>query len=207
MSEDTSTQPAKRALREMLLAQRLALPEARRRVLDRQLCAQVLGFMAERPGVRVAAFLPFRGEPDLRPALHVLQEAGRDIHLPVLVDAAMEFRRWESGEALVANRFGIPEPAHGRLCAPEQLDWVLMPLVAFSTTGTRLGMGGGFYDRSFAFRLQPGRPPGPTLVGVAYGLQEVNSLPAQHWDVPLDAIITDYGVREFRTQRGLPPAS
>ncbi len=207
MSEDTSIQPAKRDLREMLLAERLALPEARRQVLDRQLCAQVLGFLAERSGARISAFLPFRGEPDLKPVLNVLRESGRAIHLPVLAEAGMEFRRWVPGEELVPNRFGIPEPVHGDACPPDALDWVLMPLLAFSASGTRLGMGGGFYDRAFAFRLEPTVRPKPTLVGVAYSLQEVNSLPAQHWDVPLDAIITDYGVREFRTPAGRSSSS
>lgn len=207
MSEDFPIQPAKRELRELLLAERLALPEARRRILDRQLCAHVLSFMAERPGPRISAFLAFRGEPDLRPALAALQAAGRDIHLPVLGEAGMEFRRWVLDDELVPNRFGIPEPVHGPLCPPEALDWVLMPLLAFSATGTRLGMGGGFYDRAFGFRLEPGVLQKPILVGVAYGLQEVNSLPAQHWDVPLDAIITDHGIRRFRMPAGRSSSS
>ncbi|MFW5815853.1 MAG: 5-formyltetrahydrofolate cyclo-ligase [Wenzhouxiangella sp.] len=207
MFEPSAIQPAKRELRGTLLAARLALPEARRQVLDRQLCAQVLGFMAERAGARVSAFLPFRGEPDLRPVLGVLQESGHELYLPVLLDAGMEFRRWRPDDELVANRFGIPEPVQGPVCAPEALDWVLMPLLAFSSRGTRLGMGGGFYDRAFAFRLDPAGGAGTRLIGVAYSLQEVNSLPAQHWDVPLDAIITDHGVREFRAPAGrAPPA-
>ncbi|MFW6340759.1 MAG: 5-formyltetrahydrofolate cyclo-ligase [Wenzhouxiangella sp.] len=202
MSEQHASQSAKRELRERLLGERLALPEARRRVLDRQLCAQVVGFMSARPGERVSAFWPFRGEPDLIPALKVLHEAGRAVHLPVLAGSGMEFRRWRPDGALVPNRFGIPEPLDGELCAPDVLDWVLMPLLAFSATGTRLGMGGGFYDRTFAFRLGGPEPDGPGLVGLAYVLQEANSLPAQRWDVPLDAVITDFGLREFRSLGG-----
>jgi 5-formyltetrahydrofolate cyclo-ligase len=207
MPDNDFIQPAKRELREMLLAERLGLSDARRRVLDRQLCAQVLGFMAERSGPRISAFLPFRGEPDLRPALGALQSAGRDIYLPVLGDGGMGFRRWAMDDELVPNRFGIPEPIGGVDLTPQELDWVLMPLLGFSATGTRLGMGGGYYDRTFAFRLAPGARQEPVLVGVAYGLQEVNSLPAQHWDVPLDSIITDFGVRHFRTSTGQPPPS
>ncbi|MDP1271011.1 5-formyltetrahydrofolate cyclo-ligase, partial [Klebsiella pneumoniae] len=63
-------------------------------------------------------------------------------------------------------------------------------------SGTRLGMGAGFYDRAFEFRLsQPGL--GPSLIGTAYSLQEVDSLPAQHWDVPIDGVITDRGLKRF----------
>ncbi|MEE4637217.1 MAG: 5-formyltetrahydrofolate cyclo-ligase [Wenzhouxiangella sp.] len=207
MPDNDSIQPAKRDLREMLLAERLGLSDDRRQVLDRQLCAQVLGFMAERPGSRISAFLPFRGEPDLRPVLGALQAAGRDIYLPVLGDAGMGFRRWVLDDELKPNRFGIPEPVNGADCPPQALDWVLMPLLGFSATGTRLGMGGGYYDRTFAFRLAPGASGRPVLVGVAYALQEVNSLPAQHWDVPLDTVITDFGVRCFRTLTGRPPPS
>ena len=105
----------------------------------------------------------------------------------------LRFAPWRPGDALVQNRFGIPEPdlAAESMLAPEVLDAVLVPLLAFNRAGVRLGMGGGFYDRSFAFLNTAPRRPRPLLIGVAYGFQEDDSLQAQAWDVPLDYIATE----------------
>src|SRR5687767_13746260 len=97
------------------------------------------------------------------------------------------------------NRFGIPEPT-GRRCAPQQLDLVLLPLVAFDRRGARLGMGGGFYDRTFAFLRVAGRRK-PRLVGLAHHFQEVAQLPREPWDVPLAAIVTERGWVSVKTAR------
>lgn len=95
------------------------------------------------------------------------------------------------------NRFGIPEPMEGPFCNPERLEIVLTPLVAFSSNGMRLGMGAGYYDRAFEF-LRSDPEAGPWLVGVAYALQQVDSLPADPWDVPLAAVLTERGLQVFR---------
>ena len=196
MTDPASSSSAKQILRRRFLAERLALPDRRRAILDRQLCAQVVRFLAERDGHRVSAFWPFRGEPDLTPALKVLHESGREIFLPVLEGPDMRFGRWRPDGPMQPNRHGIPEPSVGRISSPEALDWVLTPMLAFAGNGTRLGMGGGFYDRAFAFSLRSSEKRKPVLVGVAYSLQEATSLPADRWDVPLGFIITDLGVRE-----------
>ena len=100
----------------------------------------------------------------------------------------------EPGTPLRRNRFQIPEPdvSPAEWLPPSALDLVLTPLVAFDSTGTRLGMGGGFYDRSFAFLRDPD-PVGhrPRLIGLAYEFQQVEALVRQPWDVPLDAAATE----------------
>lgn len=79
------------------------------------------------------------------------------------------------------------------------LDLVVMPLLAFDTAGSRLGMGGGFYDRSFAFKRRSGkRSNKPHLTGIAYQFQQAEALNRQTWDVPLDAISTEKGITHFR---------
>lgn len=189
----------KDGLRQRLLSLRNDIDPPRRSRLDRRICAHLVGFFTENDFLNIAAFVPFRGEPDLMPALEVLHQAGRRIFLPVLDPErkAMDFRRWKPGADMKSNRFGIPEPASGADCPPAHLDLVLTPLVAFSPSGVRLGMGAGYYDRTFEFcREHP--ESGPMLVGLAYGLQEVDSLPAESWDVPLDGIVTEHGVRLLR---------
>ena len=187
----------KSTVRDRLIAAREGLHEHRRRQADRSICAHLLRFLDDRDCLHLAAYHAFRGEPNLFPALEALHHAGRRVYLPVVRDREMEFRRWSPGLDMPRNRFGIPEPLQGRLIEAAHLELVLMPLVAYSASGTRLGMGAGFYDRRFAFCLdQP--DSGPLLVGAAYSLQQVDSLPAQSWDVPLDAVITERGLQRFR---------
>ena len=112
--------------------------------------------------------------------------------LPVLHDGnELRFAPWRPGDALVTNRFGIPEPdvAPASALTGDVLSLVVMPLVGFDGAGHRLGMGGGWYDRCFAFRNQA-MPP-PWLVGVGFDAQQVGGLPVQSWDVRPDAICTE----------------
>ena len=113
--------------------------------------------------------------------------------LPVLhEDGSLRFAPWRAGDPVQANRYGIPEPVvdPAALLAPDALDLVVVPLVGFDHRCHRLGMGGGWYDRSFAFRHQ--RPAPPRLVGAAFAFQQVEGeLPSSNWDVQLDAVCTD----------------
>jgi 5-formyltetrahydrofolate cyclo-ligase len=145
----------------------------------------------------VAGYWAMGGEMPLH-ALQVRLFPGQVWCLPcVRDDGALAFAPWRMGDPLVSNRFGIPEPdvAPSSLLAPADMSLVLVPLLAFDATGNRLGTGGGFYDRSFAFRLRTPAPP--TLVGVGYAFQRVAELAAESWDVPLDGALTDDGTRRF----------
>jgi 5-formyltetrahydrofolate cyclo-ligase len=123
--------------------------------------------------------------------------------LPVLhEDGRLRFREWSAGQALEPNRHGIPEPAEGPLRAADDLAVVLVPLLAFDAKGDRLGQGGGWYDRSFAFRRTANGAPtaaqgSPRLVGIAYDWQQVDALEAADWDVPLDAVATPSAFHRF----------
>ncbi|MBB1473673.1 5-formyltetrahydrofolate cyclo-ligase [Luteimonas sp. MC1782] len=113
--------------------------------------------------------------------------------LPVLhEDGRLRFAPWRVGDPVVPNRHGIPEPdvAADALLMPAQLDLVVVPLVVFDARCHRLGMGGGWYDRSFAFRHQAPAPP--WLVGAAFAFQQsAADLPREDWDVQLDAVCTE----------------
>jgi 5-formyltetrahydrofolate cyclo-ligase len=94
---------------------------------------------------------------------------------------------------LQENRFGIPEPCvpARALVRAQLLDLILVPLVAFDASGNRLGMGGGYYDRSLAFVAQRQHWRKPHVVGLAYEFQRVARMPANAWDVPLAAVVTN----------------
>ncbi len=178
------------ALRQQLRQRRRDLPAAVRLAAAEQLADGLLALPFARPQGHVAGYWAMDGEI----ALHRWQmqlPAGLTYCLPVLHEKTLRFAPWRPGQALTTNRFGIPEPdlALDDTLAPEQMALVVAPLVGFDALGRRLGMGGGWYDRSFAFRHQ--RPAPPWLVGVGFSVQQVDDLPVQPWDVAVDAICTD----------------
>ncbi len=112
--------------------------------------------------------------------------------LPVLdVDGRLRFAPWRAGGPLVTNRYGIPEPdlQASELLQPDRMAMVVVPLVGFDARCHRLGMGGGWYDRSFDFRQAAAAPP--WLVGAAFASQQLNAIGAEAWDVTLDAVCSE----------------
>ncbi len=184
----------KRELRRQMRQQRRALdPLAQRRAAEglRRSLGRSMLFRRAR---HIAFYLARDGEIDPAPLLALAARLGKHCYLPVVAGQRMWFAGYQPGDRLHPNRFGIPEPRllRGGHFPANRLDLVLTPLVAFDRQGGRLGMGGGFYDRSFAFkRRQPGRP---ALVGLAHQFQEVARLPVEPWDIPLAAIATDVGL-------------
>ena len=139
---------------------------------------------------RVAGYWACDGELPLHALIPLL--APERYALPVTQSGRrMHFAPWQTGDALRTNRYGIPEPDTQTVWSPEQLDVVILPLVAFNRRGDRLGMGGGYYDRAFAFLHDRARGQKPLLVGAAYAFQEVPDLSSEPWDVPLDHIVTE----------------
>jgi 5-formyltetrahydrofolate cyclo-ligase len=107
----------------------------------------------------------------------------------------LRFARWlPHTQRLQRNRFNIPEPRRARPLAAQQMQVILLPLTGFDAQGNRLGMGGGFYDRSLR---APRRRHPPLLVGVAHTAQQVDELPTEAWDIPLDKVVTDSGSLRF----------
>ena len=142
----------------------------------------------------IAGYLPADGEMDPLPLMHHLWSLGKRIYLPVLATFHPDhllFARFEPDDELVYNRYGIPEPVRRKLIKPSALDLVLTPLVAFDMQGHRVGMGGGFYDRSFAFLRRRQHWNKPRLLGIAYELQKHRALKPCIWDIPLNAIVTE----------------
>lgn len=142
----------------------------------------------------VAAYLPNDGEIALTPVLDYLQAQGKRICLPVIHPFCRHhllFLQWSEHSQMTKNRFGISEPvlACQNVIPVDHIDMVLLPLVGFDLAKNRLGMGGGFYDRTFARRLH-GKHSTPVLVGVAHDGQQVSSLPYAPWDVPVDRVAT-----------------
>lgn len=186
----------KQSLRRQLRARRRALPAWQ----QQRNAHRLADVIARQPGFRrarhIALYLAGDGEIDPAPLGRLARQLGKHLYLPVLAaDRSLHFVRWREGAPLRRNRFGIGEP-RGELVDGRRLGLVLLPLVGFDARGGRLGMGGGFYDRTFAqlARRDP-RWRQPQLVGLAHALQQVEALPVEPWDVALAAVATERGWR------------
>lgn len=186
---------SRKDLRRLLRAARKSIQPRSRRRAEAVIAARISRLAAYRRARKIAAYLPFDGEVDLTPLLTGAIDAGKTIYLPRLGskrNGDMHFVRADPRDPLRPNRFGIgePAPAAGRQSPPGSIDLVLVPLVGFDETGTRLGMGGGFYDRCFAALASRGTFR-PRLVGVAFECQKLDHIQRMHWDVPLSLVVTE----------------
>lgn len=149
----------------------------------------------------IALYLSNDGELDTAPLLAHLQKQGKTLYLPVLhpfCAGYLLFQRYDANTLMTVNKFGIaePKPDVSAIILPAQLDIIFMPLVAFDSQGHRLGMGGGFYDRTLASLPQDGQKP--LLIGLAHPCQQVDAVPAEAWDVPLPVVLTPEKIWSFR---------
>ncbi|ACO80842.1 5-formyltetrahydrofolate cyclo-ligase-like protein [Azotobacter vinelandii CA] len=183
-------------LRRLLRERRRALDPHRQRQAARRLYRQLAQHPLFRRSRHLALYLPNDGEIDPGLLLAAAQRRGKATYLPVLnawPATRMVFQRVHSGEPLLPNRFRIrePHPNRARQRKVWTLDLLLMPLVGFDAEGGRLGMGGGFYDRSLAYRARHRYCRKPVLLGLAHECQKVDRLALASWDVPLAATVTD----------------
>jgi 5-formyltetrahydrofolate cyclo-ligase len=146
-------------------------------------------------GEVIAGYWRIRDELDCRPILVRLMDNGQPVVLPVVMgsDVPLDMRLWEPEAPLYEAGFGTLAPSD---LAPRAVpDVVLMPLLGFDATGTRLGYGGGYYDRTLASLSHK-----PRLIGLAFAAQELPAIPREAHDLPLDAIVTETGIRFFEPQ-------
>ncbi len=183
--------PDRQALRRELRERRRSLPAATRIKAAELLADRLLALPFAPASGRVAGYWAMDGEIGLH-AWQVHLPTSLDYCLPVLhEDGRLRFAPWRPGEALATNRYGIPEPdvPASAWLEPQHMALVVLPLVGFDAHGQRLGMGGGWYDRSFAFRQAAAAPP--WLVGAAFAAQQLDAIDAQAWDVALDAVCSE----------------
>jgi 5-formyltetrahydrofolate cyclo-ligase len=177
-----------------------------------QTIARYADDLALAPGAIVAGYFPFRDEADPRLLMEALHAKGHPLALPCVASGQpLTFRAWTMGDAMHPNTmsYNIPEPSASAPAVTPDL--ILVPLLAFDAQGHRLGYGGGYYDRTLALltrdamgspasalRRAASRRGSLKAIGVAYAGQEIAALPREDHDHPLDAVITENGLRRFR---------
>ena len=176
----------KSTLRKHFLAKRNRLSAQKVKQLSRDVCRQILSTSFFKKTDNIACYSATFNEVTLTPLFNELAH----VFLPVIKpNRKMVFSRYTSVQELVKNKYGIFEPNSQQIIAAKEIAVCLLPLVAFNRQGMRLGMGGGYYDRYFEHNKDNKIPT--KLIGIAYDFQESDTIQAQSWDIPLDAIITN----------------
>jgi len=193
MTASPELQRQKSAIRREMRHLRRSLTAAQRKLANKAIVRHIEALGAFRTARSVAVYYAFDGEPDIGALLAADRRRGKRFFAPIITHRDMRFGRIEARMSLRSNRFGIAEGAARGIAEPRALDVVLVPLVAFDSSGTRLGMGAGYYDRYFEFLRHRRLYVRPKLVGIAYSCQQVHRLPRAPWDVPLWGFVTELG--------------
>lgn len=183
----------KQSIRRAVRERREALPARERASASRAVCRLLCAWDVYRRAKTVLAYAAVRGELDLTDVMEDALSSGKTLLLPRCeADGVMTARRVLSLGGLQKSAYGIPEPGEDApILAPEDVDLALVPGIAFSPAGARVGQGGGYYDR-YLPRL------GGVSAGVGYGFQLMDELPALLHDAPVEYVVHPGGIVRCR---------
>lgn len=177
----------KRTLRQQLLARRKALGTAERRAADQVIQQALIGSREFAAARTIAIYAAIHNEVETGEVLAAALAQGKEVFFPAVCGDALVFRRVSAPEELGRGAYGIPEPGEGSpACTPAEVDLLVIPAVAFSVDGQRIGYGKGYYDRALHSLEGSGR-----LVGLCYDFQLVDEIAGEPHDVRMDIIITE----------------
>jgi 5-formyltetrahydrofolate cyclo-ligase len=182
----------RREARQKMLAARAAMTMAVREDLSRRLIEQFHPVLQDRPGP-ISFYWPIKAEPDLKPLMRALDEAGIEVCLPVCIKLGepLTFRRWTRGAKMERGFWDIPVPADPTEIQPRTL---IAPIVGYDGAGYRLGYGGGFFDRTLAKLGDTA-----TAIGIGFSMFRLETIHPQPHDIAMAAIVTETGVVADRT--------
>ncbi|MDE3272918.1 5-formyltetrahydrofolate cyclo-ligase [Pseudoalteromonas sp. G4] len=181
-------------IRKLMRERRTALSENEQLEAAKKIKVNIFQHLKNPNINRVGIYLSNDSEIDTSLIIEEFWQRDITVYLPVLhpfCSGYLLFQRYEKNSPMAPNRYGILEPKLNcsQVCPVEDLDVLCTPLVAFDLQGNRLGMGGGYYDRTLAkyYRETLSKPE---IIGLAHNCQQVDQLPIESWDVPLKTIVT-----------------
>jgi 5-formyltetrahydrofolate cyclo-ligase len=187
---------SKNDLRVAALARRDALPAPERAAAAEAIAGRIFPVLIP-AGAIVSGYSPMKSELNPVPLMRELSDAGAQLALPVVQGRGkpLIMRAWTFGAPLASGVWGIREPTAD---APEVFpDIMLVPLATFDRTGHRIGYGAGYYDMTIT-RVRAMK--NVIAIGLAFAAQESDKVPAEPHDAPLDLLITERDVIDFRRQ-------
>lgn len=195
---------SKSQLRKTYLTKRSQLSSHDREIASLTAAEIFVSLPSFKESKHIACYFAVNDEVNTTKIIEAIWQAKKQCYLPVLfspkhapTEKSLIFVRYQDGDMLHLNRYSIPEPVNQNyIISAENLDIVLTPLIAFDLKANRLGTGGGYYDRTFAF-LCARKVSKPHLYGLAYAIQQSDVLPHDEWDISLNGVITEKGFISF----------
>ncbi len=201
MKTSQQQQSLRQQLRQKMRSQRRSLSAKQQHIHARQLAKNLRLSRHFRNVQNIAFYLAEDGEISPEFAIRLAWKQKKQVYLPVLSPYGNElyFAPYTPDSRMKLNRFGIAEPDVSiKQCKrAHQLQLIFMPLVGFDLKGNRLGMGGGFYDRSLHFRQHQKSWRKPKLIGLAHQCQQLEQVPTEDWDIPVDGVVTEMKLYRF----------
>lgn len=183
---------AQSAIRDAAKTARASMTIEQRRIASNAIAENVFVSDLFREAKRIACFVPMQTEVDTWSIIKRAWDMKKRIFAPVTgKNYTLSFQQFDDENELFTNKMGLQEPLHGQSIEPEELDLVLMPLVAFDAQLNRIGMGGGYYDRAFSFLADKTRNARPALAGLAYDCQITSKILRNPWDIRLSSLFTE----------------
>ncbi len=191
-------------IRQQIRQRRQQLTPQQQQQFSQQLLQQLQTLSAIQDAKNIAIYLSNDGEINTQACIEWLWQQGKNVLLPVLHPFSaghLLFLHYRPDSQLISNKYGIIEPklAQTEVCPITDIDIIFTPLVAFDQHGQRLGMGGGYYDRTLTAWFN--RPQQQTAIGLAHNCQQVDNLPQQTWDIPLPTIVTPEQIWHWENQQ------
>jgi len=180
-------------IRNIIKEKRSQLSEKELRLTSKAITERIRSFKFPKELTKIGIYYAVNNEVDVHPLCEILWQENKRVYLPIVEKKKLLFGEYRNTSNLKNNRFKIPEPIVGleSQISAFELDLIFMPLVAFDPMGNRIGMGGGFYDRTLDNKQLDNDLKKPILVGVAYEFQKQNQIQPNPWDIPLDMIFTE----------------
>ena len=188
----SGSETAQTALRSDARAARAGLSSFEREQASKKIADIVMRSSWFRRSRFVACYLPMREEVDTWTIIERAWRMKKRVFAPLIEkNLGMQFCELTAESMLVFNRYGLPEPQEGTIIAPRALDIVIAPVVAFDDDGNRVGMGGGYFDRTFSFLGKRRYLFHPKLIGLAFSCQRVEKIAPNPWDIPVFRVINE----------------
>ena len=180
-------------IRNIIKEKRSQLSEKELHLTSKAITERIRSFKFPKELTKIGIYYAVNNEVDVHPLCEILWQENKRVYLPIVEKKKLLFGEYRDTSNLKNNRFKIPEPIVGleSQISAFELDLIFMPLVAFDPMGNRIGMGGGFYDRTLDNKQLDNDLKKPILVGVAYEFQKQNQIQPNPWDIPLDMIFTE----------------
>jgi len=195
--QDLSSDRDRKAARRRIAALRNSRGDTDRHHAEHRIAHGILSLPAMHRARHVSVYLAVNGELSLDTFIARASRRALQLYAPVLNNGELRFALLKKNTPLRLNRFGIAEPIGSPYIDPRSLDIVLAPLVGFDKRGVRLGMGGGFYDRSFRFLGSRSKWWRPKLVGIGFEFQYFETIEPRDWDIGLSYAVTETETRSF----------